>query len=1137
MGVQDRLDAVVNNLRDILNDLEEQEFTVDNYLPSLQDFNKFFRPEKLAAAHQALYSVRQVHSPASENRAGMSATNSDSSPTKRPPFRLRKSAATPKAPGSQRRKTASVTPKIPATRRSPRGKSAPETQVSDEASPRKSSRVLELERKKAEQEEMQRKVEAARANLTKAKQEKLDYFTKLAKKDPTLKILGYDAWHKNLAREKTIQDLDPNKVGNPDSGVMGIIGPQSLSQLRDSNISPTPMEPPGPDSPGTEAEKRRQAEKRAQEAQRIQKRLSKVSRPPLEKLDPSIFGSPSSDEWSLYDYQEGVTPEADVSQPDTSATLTRKDETSATSRRTDESRTSKKSHERTGTSGGTASSDPSDPAAYQTAISPGLLDTSPILPPGISATGQRRKSATPYHTPYQTFQGLVHPASTLPPQKSATTHRQESATSFQSPQSPGLNTGRLNISDIQSPASPELFTQQYQHDSVMESPEGLGEEELAHRQEQLDFLAQGGHLASPDHSQEEEQPFISLVTSTSEPSAAVISSDEEENDPTKAKKPMSEKEKIARERTQRMQANISKRWEVRGWKLSEEGGRTQVEHPEPRRRRKSSLQEVQEEMEERESRQKEKEQQPGKQPAKKRTPPPTRPSTGGKGKKHEQRVKPSQSRRAAFEKFAAGVNYNMEMLRKIAYDEELPSSEEESEEEAADYPAESQPLPPVGPPVQDPGPFQTDIALKECMEGTVVNWDKYYKMKRAHERKLEAFATSQGLKRKRPSSSHPEESATSQATQRRPPKAPRTDPSATTIPSTSSQTAGKRPRERPRVTPRQTPRQTPQHTPMPSGGEESDAEFRPAEISATDVQAEKSGSSEIELISASQQEVARKKRKVQKHAKALKYSCTECPKKFRKNTELQQHKLQHKDPTPWHCPCGRAYKWERGMKAHQKEGKCKYGQQLMAAQKLAALPSFQCRFCETTRQRESAIIEHENEHHPDQKKALGEKVKHYKCEDCGHKFTSRNAALQHKARKSCKARQALKCKVCMVTKGNHHQCLSREKLTNHLAKWHKRFLLKLLMKFDPSNYAAGAAGRSANYDCWDNDCNVFYRELGQIISHIQVRHPDFFTSILEKADVSEDEASSVSGSESEGEEQESEGGDSPDEEGVDYELV
>ena len=55
---------------------------------------------------------------------------------------------------------------------------------------------------------MDRKVEEAKRAVEETRAMRRGIFEEMCKKDPTLKILGFEQWMKNRSREKTIQDLE-----------------------------------------------------------------------------------------------------------------------------------------------------------------------------------------------------------------------------------------------------------------------------------------------------------------------------------------------------------------------------------------------------------------------------------------------------------------------------------------------------------------------------------------------------------------------------------------------------------------------------------------------------------------------------------------------------------------------------------------------------------------------------------------------------------------------------------------------------------------------------------------------------------------------------------------------------------------
>ena len=273
---------------------------------------------------------------------------------------------------------------------------------------------------------------------------------------------------------------------------------------------------------------------------------------------------------------------------------------------------------------------------------------------------------------------------------------------------------------------------------------------------------------------------------------------------------------------------------------------------------------------------------------------------------------------------------------------------------------------------------------------------------------------------------------------------------------------------------------------------------KPGKTAVKTEEDEKTASEEILDLSDQEQEAQKKRRERHLQMTKLKHQCQICQKKFRSPSELKEHQKQHSEPDghPWKCPCGKGFKWERGLIEHQRKGKCDVGKEKLQQGDLAPLEEeLQCDFCEQTRPRKDLLEEHISKDHKQKLKEHGEKPKKFKCGKCGQKFYSWNSADQHIKRDTCSIKKKLDCKLCKI-KDKKHQCMSEENLQKHLKKNHHREMMKVLEVLDSGAAKMIKEKVKPALLCVKEKCHYSVDELYKWISHIQLHHQERFISLL-----------------------------------------
>ena len=224
--------------------------------------------------------------------------------------------------------------------------------------------------------------------------------------------------------------------------------------------------------------------------------------------------------------------------------------------------------------------------------------------------------------------------------------------------------------------------------------------------------------------------------------------------------------------------------------------------------------------------------------------------------------------------------------------------------------------------------------------------------------------------------------------------------------------------------------------------------------------------------------------------------CSVCRKRFRSQSELNEHEPIHIDEDVYKCECGKPFNWPKGRTEHQRKGICWKGKELLEKGEIPPLhEEWQCPYCEKTKPREHLLQEHLSKEHPKEMKKKGEKPTFHYCPKCNKRFTSLNSALQHIERDTCLIKMKLRCKLCKI-KNKKHQCRSEEFLRQHLKHSHFREMMKFVEAIDSLAASLIRENIPPALVCHIDTCAYSTEELHLWISHLQLHHTSSFVELL-----------------------------------------
>lgn len=261
-------------------------------------------------------------------------------------------------------------------------------------------------------------------------------------------------------------------------------------------------------------------------------------------------------------------------------------------------------------------------------------------------------------------------------------------------------------------------------------------------------------------------------------------------------------------------------------------------------------------------------------------------------------------------------------------------------------------------------------------------------------------------------------------------------------------------------------------------------------------QDDKTASEELLDLEETEKKVLKNRHERNKKIALKGHICSVCQKRFRSQSELNEHEPIHTDAGFYNCECGKPFSFPRNRKEHQRKGICWKGKEMLEKGEIEPLhETWQCPHCPKTKPREHLLTEHISKDHPKEMKEKGEKPTFHYCPKCNKRFTSSNSAIQHIERDTCLIKMKLRCKLCKI-KNKKHQCRSEIFLRQHLKHHHFKEMMKFVEAIDSVSASLIREKIPPALVCHIDTCAFSTEELHLWIAHIQLHHTSSFIVLL-----------------------------------------